>query len=85
MATDEIVSAAEANRSFSRLLRGVREGRSYTVTSHGRPVARLIPAIERDEVERRVRAAGLKALLERVEKQPIIEIGPWTRDELYER
>ena len=36
---DETVSAAEANRAFSRLLRGVRAGRSYLVTAHGRPVA----------------------------------------------
>ncbi len=33
---DEPVTAAEANRGFSRLLRGVREGASYVVTSHGR-------------------------------------------------
>jgi antitoxin (DNA-binding transcriptional repressor) of toxin-antitoxin stability system len=32
MAIEETVSAAEANRSFSRLLRGVREGRRYIVT-----------------------------------------------------
>jgi prevent-host-death family protein len=85
MALDETVSAAEANRSFSRLLRGVREGRSYTVTAHGRPVARIVPASERDDVERRVRAAAWRALLERIEKQPIVNVGPWTRDELYDR
>lgn len=85
MALDETVSAAEANRSFSRLLRGVREGRSYTVTAHGRPVARIVPASERDDVERRVRAAALKVLLDRIRNQPVINVGPWTRDELYER
>jgi prevent-host-death family protein len=85
MAIEETVSAAEANRSFSRLLRGVREGRSYVVTAHGRPIARLIPAAEGDAKERRVREAALHALLERVAKQPTIDIGPWTRDELYER
>jgi len=35
-ATEETVSAAEANRHFSRL---VREGRSYAVTAHGRLAA----------------------------------------------
>jgi antitoxin (DNA-binding transcriptional repressor) of toxin-antitoxin stability system len=34
------VSAAVANRKFSELLRAVREGRSYVVTSHGAPGAR---------------------------------------------
>lgn len=82
---DEIVSAAEANRSFSRLLRGVREGRSYVVTAHGRPVARLVPTSEGEQTERRVRAAALRALIDRAKKQPIVEIGRWTRDELYER
>ena len=47
---DEAVSAADANRRFSLLLRGVREGRSYVVTSHGKPVARLIPAGKHDDV-----------------------------------
>jgi prevent-host-death family protein len=82
---EEIVSAAEANRSFSKLLRGVRQGRSYVVTAHGRPVARIVPAAERDETEQRVRAAAWRSLLERVKKQPIIHVGPWTRDELYDR
>jgi prevent-host-death family protein len=84
-AIEETVSAAEANRSFSRLLRGVREGRSYVVTSHGRPIARLVPAAKEDAAERRLREAALRALLERVAKQPVIDIGRWTRDELYER
>jgi prevent-host-death family protein len=85
MAIEETVSAADANRRFSRLLRGVREGRSYLVTAHGRPIARLVPAEEGDAEERRVREAALCALLERVAKQPVIDIGRWTRDELYER
>jgi prevent-host-death family protein len=41
---DKAVSAAEAKRRFSRILREVRDGRSYVVTSHGRPVARIVPA-----------------------------------------
>jgi prevent-host-death family protein len=77
---DETISAAEANRRFSLLLRRVREGRSYVVTSHGRPVARIIPA-GKDE---KVRAAARETLLSRLEKQPVLNIGPWTRDELYE-
>jgi len=78
---EETVSAAEANREFSRLLRGVREGNSYVVTSHGRPVAKLVPV----EKDRASREAALKRLLERWRSQPVIDIGPWTREELYER
>ena len=81
---DETITAAEANRSFSRLLRGVREGNSYLVTSHGRPVARLVPPGQDDESTRRFRKAAKRALLERLAKQPALNAGPWTRDELYD-
>ena len=77
---EEAVSAADANRRFSLLLRGVREGHSYVVTSHGRPVARLIPVGRHDNLASSARAT----LLSRLESQPIIQAGRWTRDELYE-
>lgn len=79
---DKSVSAAEANRKFSELLRGVREGRSYTVTSHGRPVARIVPASANDHGAERARTS----LLARLERQPAMGTAArrWTRDELYE-
>jgi prevent-host-death family protein len=77
---DEAVSAAEANRRFSSLLRRVREGKSYVVTSHGRPVARIVPAREHEAVA----ASARHALLARLESQPVVQVGRWTRDELYE-
>jgi prevent-host-death family protein len=85
MAIEEKISAAEANRSFSRLLRGVREGRSYVVTAHGRPIARLAPISESKAAEDRVREATKRELLRRLESQTVIDIGPWTRDELYDQ
>lgn len=77
---EESVSAADANRRFSLLLRGVRDGHSYVVTSHGRAVARLIPADKHDDVSAGARAA----LLLRLEKQPVMNASRWSRDELYE-
>jgi len=77
---EEAVSAADANRRFSLLLRKVREGHSYVVTSHGRPVARLIPAGKHDDVA----ASARSTLLSRLETQAVIDAGRWTRDELYE-
>lgn len=77
---DETVSAADANRKFSLILRGVRDGHSYVVTSHGRPVARIVPADRHEEV-----ASGARgALLARLERQPITQVGSWTRADLYE-
>ena len=78
---DETVSAAEANRNFSQILRGVREGQTYVVTSHGRPVARIGPA----DAGERIAAEARAALLGRLRKQPVVQAGPWTRDELYDR
>ena len=82
---DETITAAEANRSFSRLLRGVQEGRTYLVTSHGRPVARVVPPDRDDEVALRLRSAARQALFARLEKQAALNLGPWSRDEAYER
>jgi prevent-host-death family protein len=77
---DETISAADANRSFSLLLRNVRQGRSYIVTSHGKPVARLVPA----EGHEGVTAGARAALFDRLENQPVTRVGRWKRDELYE-
>lgn len=77
---EETVSAAEANREFSKLLRGVREGNSYVVTSHGRPVAKLVPIDEKEVAREQAR----QRLLERLRNQPVRNIGPWTREELYD-
>ncbi len=77
---EESISAAEAYRRFSLLLREVRAGRSYVVTSHGEPVARLIPAGRHEEVA----TAARTALLSRLKKQPVVRAKRWTRDELYE-
>jgi prevent-host-death family protein len=74
------ISAAEANRQFSSVLRQVRGGRTFVVTSHGRPVARIVPIDERNQVAEAARTA----LLERLDGAPVIDVGTWTRDELYE-
>lgn len=75
------ISAAEANRQFSALLREVSRGRSVTVTSRGKPVADIVPA---GQADRRLRAAAKRTLLTRL--RAVSASGPraWTRDELYE-
>lgn len=75
------VAAADANRAFSRILREVREeGQSFTVTSHGKPVARILPVTAEP-----ARIAARAALLDRLATQPVAQAGTWTRDELYTR
>jgi prevent-host-death family protein len=81
---EKTVSAADANRKFSELLRGVRKGRTYLVTSHGKPVAKLVPAGNGTHI-----ASGARAsLLARLNSQPAAKGAKarrrWTREELYE-
>jgi prevent-host-death family protein len=76
------VSAADANRKFSELLRRVREGQSYTVTSHGRPVAKIVPADAPADPDRK---AAWDRLMARLQSQPARTIGRWSREALYER
>jgi prevent-host-death family protein len=74
------VSAADANRKFSELLRGVREGQSYVVTAHGRPIARIVPVDKSGSVSTKAR----HVLLKRLRSERVVTIGRWKRDELYE-
>ncbi|RST84298.1 type II toxin-antitoxin system prevent-host-death family antitoxin [Aquibium carbonis] len=77
---DETVSAADANRRFSRILQGVQKGNTYVVTSHGRPLARILPV----EADDGAKAAARSTLLTRLARQPVVDAGRWSRDELYE-
>lgn len=75
------MSASEANRSFSALLRQVAQGQSFTVHSHGRPIANLTPASEGAAFN----AAARRALLARLAAQPASgDVRCWQRDELYD-
>ena len=73
------VSAADASRRFSQLLHGVRQGRSYIVTSHGHPIARISPVDEPGMVPTGAR----DALIDRLRHQSVAKAGRWTRDEFY--
>lgn len=75
---DRIISASEANQRFSQLLRDVAQGESFTVTSRGRPVARVTPVEPADQREK------IKRLIARMREEPIRYSGPWKREDLYE-
>jgi prevent-host-death family protein len=47
-------STYEAKARFSELLRRVREGRSVTITYHGKPVAELCPIRSGGSTEERI-------------------------------
>lgn len=75
----KFVTAVEANRKFSELLREVRSGHSVTITVHGTPVARIVPLDERLSVVDEAR----RTLLSRLGRQRAVNAGSWTRDSLY--
>jgi prevent-host-death family protein len=74
------ISAADANRAFSGLLRRARDGETVVITSHGKPVARIVPVRDQD----RVRDAARRALFNRLRAAPVGTVRRWTREELYE-
>ena len=77
---DKAVSAADANRRFSELLRTVKSGRSVVVTSHGKPVAKITPFVD----DERAAEGARSALFDRLRTERVVNVGRWTRDELYD-
>ena len=77
---DKVVSAADANRRFSELLRTVKKGGSILVTSHGTPVAKITPVVEDERAAKGARSA----LFARLRTERAVNAGRWTRDELYD-
>ncbi len=74
------ITASDANRHFSRVLREVQEGEVFLVVSRGKPVA-TIGAVKPGVEERR---AARDALMERLRRQAVTGARSWTRDDLYE-
>lgn len=74
------VSAGDANRHFSQVLRRAASGETVTITSRGRAVARLGPAGDRE----RGRSAAREMLLARLRRQRATGRRDWKRDDLYE-
>jgi prevent-host-death family protein len=74
------ITAADANRRFSSLLREVRKGKEITILSRGTPVAKII-SVHSEALRRN---ALKNVLLSRLKAQDITGSRNWTRNELYE-
>lgn len=65
------VGTLEARNSLSALLEQVERGEEFTITRHGKPVARLVPAITPTDIETARRTvAGIRALRAEVGPDP---------------
>lgn len=74
------VTAAEANRRFSALLRDASQGEEITIVSRGKPVA-IIGPVKTDSLDRKV---AKKSLISRLRNNAISGSRNWTRNELYD-
>ena len=75
------VTASDANRHFSKIVREVQTGETVLVTSRGRAVARIEP-VDRTSKEQE---AAKQELLEYLRSRPLQNLNiSWTRDELYD-
>lgn len=74
------VSAADANRYFSSMLREVAMGQVVTVLSRGKPVATIAPV----RIKSEQRQSAKVALLARLSQQKALGRRTWLRDQLYE-
>jgi prevent-host-death family protein len=73
------ITASDANRNFSGLLRDVTAGESILIVSRGTPVARISPVDGKTN-----RMAAKESLLLRLSGQDATGRREWTRNELYE-
>ncbi len=75
------VTAADANRQFSSVLRDVAQGETFTVLSRGKPVA-TISGTKPGDAQRNLAKTSLMA---RLRAQAATGSRNWTRNELYEQ
>ena len=74
------VTASDANRQFSRVLRDATRGEEFVVISRGRTVATIGPAGNKTDAQRR---AAKETLMKRLRGQRVTGKRTWTRDDLY--
>ncbi len=76
------VTAAEANRQFSAVLRDVAQGERVTVTSRGKPVATIEPMRSGAGTARA--SAAKRRLLAHLATVKAVGARDWSRDDLYD-
>ena len=73
------ITAANANRGFSNLLREVSKGEEITILSRGKPVAK-ITSVHSEALQK---TSMKNLILSRLKAQDVTGSRNWTRDELY--
>lgn len=73
------ITASDANRHFSQVLKAVSRGEVFTIVSRGTAVAEIIPARPAGGLD-----AARQRLIERLRRQPARGARDWRRDDLYD-
>lgn len=68
------IGAYEAKTHLPRLLNRIARGESFTITRHGRPVARLVPVEEDDRDRARRAARRIVERRQRLKSAPLAEL-----------
>jgi prevent-host-death family protein len=68
------IQASEAKTHLPQLLDDVEHGEIIVITRHGRPIARLVPDVDRRRAQAIEAVAAIKALRKRVGKVPLQEL-----------
>ena len=77
------VSAAQANREFSKLMKIAESGEEVVVTSRGTPKVKLVGIEKVDDAAAR-RQEAFDELTVWLRSQPILNLPRMTRDEFYD-
>ena len=68
------VQASEAKTHLPQLLDAVERGETLRITRHGRPIARIVPEMDRRQDDADAAIASIKALRQRTGKITLDEI-----------
>lgn len=79
---DDSILATDGGSSLSEPPRRVKTGNEVENTNYGQPMADAIPREGRSNREERERRHH--EFLDSLRSRPVMNIGPWTRDELYD-
>lgn len=77
------VSAAQANREFSKLMKLAESGERVVVTSRGQPKVAIVP-IEVEDAQKAKRREAFEKLTRRLKSQPAQNLPRLTRDDFYD-
>ncbi len=68
------IQASEAKTHLPQLLDDVERGETIVITRHGRPIARIVPEIQRRQMEIDSAIEAIKALRKRTGKITVDEL-----------